>query len=222
MSRSMLQSDSRSGDLHRGLLQVFPPRLKTVLSYVDQFTFTGATLSAVFGNENSFRLNSLYDPDYTGTGHQPYGYDQITPFYSRYMVDEVNVRITFFDPQGDGIYCGVFIKNYDDTATLVNSSVPQSVERPQCWVRPLSNTGSQKIVFERRIKIWELFGLTRVQYEAAWPTLAALVTTNPSVAPYLSVAVADVNASSPALTCKCTVEMDFYATFFGRITPGQS
>ncbi len=201
---------------------MFPQRLKTVLPYADQFVFTGATLSAVFGNENSFRLNSLFDPDYTGTGHQPYGFDQVTPFYSRYMVDEVNIRVTFSDPQGDGVYCGVFIKNYDDTATLVNSSVPQSTERPQCWVRPLNNTGSQKIVFEKRLKICDLMGLTQTQYEAAWPTMASLVTTNPSVAPYLSVAIADVNASSPALTCKATVEIDYYTTFFSRITPGQS
>ncbi len=196
--------------------------MKTVLPYVEQLTFTGATLSAVFGNENSFRLNSLYDPDYTGTGHQPYGFDQITPFYARYMVDEVNLRVTFSDPQGDGVYCGVFIKNYLDTATLVNASVPQATERPQCWVRPLNNTGSQKIVFEKRIKIWELLGLTKSQYEGAWPSLAAAVTTNPSIAPYFSVAIADVNASSPALTCKATIEMDFYATFFGRIMPAQS
>lgn len=26
-----------------------------------------------------FRANSMYDPDYSGTGHQPYGYDQYVP-----------------------------------------------------------------------------------------------------------------------------------------------
>jgi hypothetical protein len=33
-----------------------------------------------------FRLNSLYDPDYTSTGKQPYYYDSLAGIYDRYRV----------------------------------------------------------------------------------------------------------------------------------------
>lgn len=34
----------------------------------------------------TFRANSLYDPNFTGTGHQPLGFDQWAGFYRHYVV----------------------------------------------------------------------------------------------------------------------------------------
>lgn len=39
------------------------------------------------------RLNSLFDPDYTGVGHQPRGFDQLALLYSRYRVNAVKVEV---------------------------------------------------------------------------------------------------------------------------------
>jgi hypothetical protein len=41
-----------------------------------------------------FRLNSLYDPNLTSTGHQPIGFDQIMPLYDHYCVIGARVRVT--------------------------------------------------------------------------------------------------------------------------------
>lgn len=47
---------------------------------------------------NRFRLNGPYDPDQTGVGCQPYGYDEIAALYNRYQVYgskcSVQLRIT--------------------------------------------------------------------------------------------------------------------------------
>jgi hypothetical protein len=176
----------------------------------------GATLSAAFGTEQSYRLNSLYDPDFTGTGHQPYGFDQITPWYFKYLVDAVEINLRFSDPQGDGLYVGMFLKNFDDTNTLTGASISSATERPNVLLKPLNNTGSQVVTFNKLIKLHELMGLTRQQYENAWNQTGASVTTNPSFVPYLSFAIADANASSPALTCKVTIELKFHCTFWER------
>ena len=37
-------------------------------------------------NSYLFRANSLFDPDLTGTGHQPLGFDEWAKFYRRYCV----------------------------------------------------------------------------------------------------------------------------------------
>ncbi len=42
----------------------------------------------------SFRLNSLFDPNYTTTGHQPLYFDQMAALYSFYKVLRVRWRIT--------------------------------------------------------------------------------------------------------------------------------
>lgn len=38
-----------------------------------------------------FRANSIFDPDYTGTGHQPYGHDQYAAIYENYRVKSCTI-----------------------------------------------------------------------------------------------------------------------------------
>lgn len=217
----MLQS-ANTGAIQPGLLQVFPLRLRTVLPYADQFNMAGTAFSASFGTEQSFRLNSLFDPDFTGTGHQPYGFDQITPWYYRYLVDAVEINLRFSDPQGDGIYVGCFLKSFNDTNTLTGATISQAMERPNVFVQALNNTGSQVVNFKKVVKLHQLLGLTQQQYANAWPSTAGSPTSNPAFVPYLSFAIADANASSPALTCKVSIELKYHCTFWERGNAAQS
>lgn len=50
--------------------------------------------ATVFG-KYTFSANSLYDPDVTGTGHQPLGYDQWSEFYNHYTVMSSKISVTF-------------------------------------------------------------------------------------------------------------------------------
>lgn len=49
--------------------------------------------SAVPGTE-FYRANSLFDPDATGTGHQPLGFDQMMLMYEHFVVTHAKIRIT--------------------------------------------------------------------------------------------------------------------------------
>ena len=40
-------------------------------------------------------MNSLFDPDFTGTGHQPYYFDQFATIYQRYTVIGSKLTATF-------------------------------------------------------------------------------------------------------------------------------
>ncbi len=42
---------------------------------------------------HTFRGNSLFDPDRTGTGNQPYGFDQWAAFYGKYRVHSSTISI---------------------------------------------------------------------------------------------------------------------------------
>lgn len=41
--------------------------------------------------------NGMYDPDSTGTGHQPRGFDQLMAFYDHYVVTGVSLKAQFFN-----------------------------------------------------------------------------------------------------------------------------
>lgn len=68
---------------------VVPDRMRVKLNYQQRITLSPAAGSLA---NNVFRLNSLYDPDQTGTGAQPVGFDQLSALYQKYKVYGAKVR----------------------------------------------------------------------------------------------------------------------------------
>ncbi len=66
------------------LFDPFPARLTVRLRYSTTVSLTsgGAGVPAV----HLFRANGIFDPDFTGVGHQPYGHDQLQAIYNHYRV----------------------------------------------------------------------------------------------------------------------------------------
>lgn len=44
-------------------------------------------------NSRFYQANSLYDPDTTGTGHQPLGFDQMMLMYNQFVVTNARIRV---------------------------------------------------------------------------------------------------------------------------------
>jgi len=66
-----------------------PRTFKTKLIYISEFVLDPTTTSVV----QVFRANDLYDPDYTGAGHQPRGFDELCQFYQRFTVLGSKIQI---------------------------------------------------------------------------------------------------------------------------------
>lgn len=196
--------------------------MRCILPYVDELSFSTSAASSVFGTETVYRLNSLFDTYFPVGGHQPYGFDQITPFYSYYTVDRVDLEITFSNPSADGLVVATYLKNFQDTNTLVGATIGQAQERPQVWVRNLNDTGSQVVTFRKSVDLPTMVGLTRTQYHGATSAFSARVTADPAQTPYVSMAVANSLGTAGAETVHGRVRLAFHATFFGRITVPQS
>jgi hypothetical protein len=67
-----------------------PAGIIITLPYVEALNNTPGT----FFQDYQWNLNSIFDPNLTGTGHQPLGYDQWSAFYGRYRVLSVRVQFT--------------------------------------------------------------------------------------------------------------------------------
>lgn len=73
-----------------GATSGFPDTLVTTLRYVDQ---RGFDAGAAADTSYTYRLNDIFDPDFTGTGHQPMGYDQLAAVYNRYQVLSSDIKL---------------------------------------------------------------------------------------------------------------------------------
>lgn len=67
-------------------------KIRTVLTYCDTKTLSPGSTSA----RHWFRLNSLYDPDSTGVGHQPAFADKWEVLYGHYRVTYATWTIVFY------------------------------------------------------------------------------------------------------------------------------
>lgn len=87
----------------------FPAVEKYQLRYCDTIAINGTAGSA---SSYLFRANSIYDPDYTGAGHQPYGHDQLEEIYNHYCVDSAIITVT------PTTFTGVFGISVTDNAVV--------------------------------------------------------------------------------------------------------
>lgn len=71
--------------------QLVQPRLVTTMRYVDTKTLNPSAGAA----DHIFRLNSIFDPDSTGVGHQPAYHDQWDGLYANYRVLACKYQVTF-------------------------------------------------------------------------------------------------------------------------------
>lgn len=76
-------------------------RSHLMYSDIVPLTSTGAGVVGYY----AFSANGLYDPNITGTGHQPMGFDQLMLLYEHYTVTKAKVTATFISD--DSKQCGM-------------------------------------------------------------------------------------------------------------------
>lgn len=80
---------------------VAPQKMRLRFKYAD----TGYTSALAVGNGYSdtyiFRGNSCFDPDYTGVGVQPYGWDEYCALYGYYVVRASSIKVYYSTSTAD-------------------------------------------------------------------------------------------------------------------------
>lgn len=106
--------------------------------YHDQITLTpGTGTSAV----HVFSANGLYDPDISGVGHQPRGFDQVMALYDHFVVLGAKITLQFASGGVSGAnVCGVRVA---DSATVSTSNDYNMESGNSVYgVQPVSTGGS--------------------------------------------------------------------------------
>lgn len=134
------------------------PRTITKLKYTQGFSNPGVAL------DYSFNLNSIHDPDLTGSGHQPYGHDTYSTIYNRYRVFacSYSIRATSIDTTSTNTWLITIGANNSPTAY---TNVTLAAESPN--FRTFYVQGSSRMqVIRGRYNLPRLTGSTSVQYKS--------------------------------------------------------
>jgi hypothetical protein len=136
-------------------------RMRTKLRYAESFSYGTGAVGAY--QEYLFNLNSLHDPNRTGTGHQPLGYDQLSAFYNRWRVE--SVRITLFVEATSQSTTTQQISMCATNSTGVLSTCADALEHPYGKMVQIYPGGGAEIL-DMSIPLWVLTGQLRSAYDA--------------------------------------------------------
>lgn len=75
------------------------------------------TAAAGFTASRFFIANGLFDPDISGSGHQPMGFDQMMALYTTYTVMRATLTITGL-PESNGTCFGIYLS--PDTTSITD------------------------------------------------------------------------------------------------------
>lgn len=187
------------------------PRLITRMKYTDNVTIS--TLPTVTSSYE-FRLNSVYDPNYTGSGHQPYGFDQLAALYSRYRVFATKWIIQI-PPTSDVLHMAVLPVNGATTIT----SFTQVAEYPKAMVKSCS-AATNTTYFKGKCYLPRLGGDKRSEYKSD-DRFGALCTTNPTEDMKLQFYQYNPSASA-TVTTRFFITLIYYTEFYDPIMQAQS
>ncbi len=198
----------------------FKPEQVYNMSYGSQDVITGGT-SGLIGTTKTFGLNNMYDPDVSGTGHQPYGYDQLlssTGPYSRYKVLGVKGKLTLANPSSaNGVWIAIAIHPAGSSATISTLDGGMVAEKHNTKVIFVPASGDQQKVFH--FTFWstfnELFGFTKTQFNAESANTTGPYNNQPGSRPRLEIGAFHPTIDSVASTV--LTQLTFKARLYDRV-----
>ena len=182
-------------------LSPFAQRYITKLKYSEALT-----LSALNSYQYVFNLNSLFDPNRTGVGHQPYGFDQLANLYNRYRVIACRYIVNGYSGSVPVRY-GTIVSN--ETPVTI-TSMSELAENPRAQTR-VQVPGGNTTQIRGTAYIPSVVGRNKAQYMAD-DRFQAQTTASPAELALLSIygqTLTDVNTD-----VLVTVTLEYTVEFF--------
>lgn len=161
-----------------------------------------------------FRANGCFDPNYTGVGHQPYGFDQWANFYDHITVIGSRIKCTFM-PTGSAVSTGTnmcAITVEDDVTT--STSINQLLEKTgTVFGYSGLSSGKQALVLRKNFSTKKFFNLTDVKDN---DSVRGLFTQDPTDQAYYHVMASSTDGSSDPGNVMVAVEIEYICVLSER------
>lgn len=208
MKRQRLFGPSRGIQSVRG---VIPARTIVKMRYVENWASPGTII------DHLWNLNSIYDPNRSGTGHQPYGHDTYLTLYNRYRVIACRVRLRPVTFSTGSVYKQTFVAN--NTVTLF-SNPSLAAESPNAKTIPIASALGP--YFSQTFYPNQVCGATKVEYMAD-DRYMGVFGSDPSEVIVLHVVTSGFNDAAPAANdVMYVIELEYTVELFDRKELAQS
>lgn len=195
-------------------LQPFPKTRMVKLRYITNISLDASTGAAA---SYGFRSNSIYDPDYSGTGNQPYYTDQMFASYNKCTVVGSKITITPFGATTTGHYTIVGIYRDNDT-TARNANLVEILEKPGTKWRGIGDANQNP----RTMSLTYSAKKTHGGKPMSNPDLACTASADPNDPDFFRIFVGCPNATTDPGSVTFLVKIEYTCVFHDRIEPATS
>lgn len=183
------------------------PRVRTCKLRYNEVISISAPFGAV--STYTFRANSLYDPNSSGIGHQPMGFDTWATLYNHYQVIGSKITIRLIEDEATAIaaIAGVYLS--DDIAAAYNSASGfiEAQRGTHAYVMPRT---SKALVLRSSFSQRKFFNTTK-NSPADRGTMGASVGQTPTEEAIFSIWLQSITSDTSTLYFDVTI--DYIATF---------
>ena len=191
-------------------LQPFPSRYICKMKYCQALNGVGGPPGNGYGNYQ-FLANSIWDPDSTGVGHQPYGTDLLSQIYNRYRVISCSYVIggTVLNA-GNEVNSIIGVLPGNEGAT-VSGGIAEFQENPRSKYIT-QYVGNEKIL-KGKIYVPALVGRTKSQYMAD-DRYQAMTNASPAELAVINLYFGFLDGTLATATADLNITLEYTVEFF--------
>lgn len=173
---------------------------------------------------NTYRANTIWDPDLTNAGKTVVGWNILNSIYGRYLVTGCAIDVQFTNPSADGIRVGIRLRQANSLPIGGSSTMQDILEQPGTYSSGINNTGSQKKSFKFFVTPWSLFGIDKLEYMANSSGYSSLMAAMPTAPGFVAgdgcvfdIFAINEDSSASASQIVCDVKLTYYVKCYNRL-----
>lgn len=167
---------------------LYPARRVGTLAYDAVFNLSPAASASAY---NTFRANSVFDPDFSGAGTTASGYTQLAAVYGRYRVLKADVECIWNNTTAlPGM---AFL--IASPANTVGTSFTQIMAQKFAWCKQLGNVNGPHVAHKVNFKMSTIYGTTEAAVLSE-DDFAGLIGTNPNNVIFLHIGVTNATGTA--------------------------
>lgn len=190
-----------------------PDKCFTKFVYMDNIKLTGTGTTTV-AQVYQYRINSLFDCDLTGTGHQPYMRDQLTAFYKYACIYgcKVEICVNAMSTTTQPHLVVVRATRQSSSPTNITLESERAFSKQVC----VNAGGADSKRIKMYVPLHKLFGIRKSTLED--DDFRITIGSNPSQVAYLNIVQAPIpDTDTTAQDLAYTIKLSFYTKLWSVV-----